>query len=460
MLRPAFVILGLLGTWFAAPGWAHSAEPLLRPSPERGLELLLKRAYLPPDFDEELFDELWTAWPAEERAKAERASPEDRRRMTFARYGMHVRPGDRDVANGPPLDYVTDRKGNWTANCFMCHGGTVDGEVVPGAPNTDVDLRGLADDLRNTRLRTGRGLTPGDLGKLTFPLGLSAGTTNATAFGIVFGAMRNPDMEVQPYPGLEIDHHDLDAPPWWHVKHRRSLYIDGFAPKNHRVIMQFALDPVNDRRTIEGWENDFRHVLAYIESIEPPDYPGPIDTALAAKGRAVFETHCAHCHGSYGDGDDVAYAERMVPLAEIGTDPVRHRGLTPEHRAWLKASWMSHHGEDPVLTEPAGYVAPPLTGVWASAPYLHNGSVPTLWHLLHPEDRPTVWRRTSPKVDRNRVGLTVETFDEVPSEATDAWTRRRYFDTTRPGKTATGHDFPNVLDEAQKRAVLEYLKRL
>lgn len=457
MIRHVLVPIVVLCTLSTACG----AEPAA-PSAERGLELLLNRAYLPPDFDEKLFDDLWTSWPEDVRKRAEAATPEVRRRMTFARYGMHVRPGDDDVAEGPPLDYVDDGKGNWVANCFLCHGGTVNGKVVPGAPNADIDMRGLADDLRNTRLRTGRGLTPADISKLTFPLGSSVGVTNATAFGIVFGALRDADMEVATYRAREIEHHDVDAPPWWHVKHRKSLYIDGFAPKNHRVIMQFALDPVNDRDRILGWEDDFRHILAYIESVEAPEYPWPIDEELAATGLTVFEKNCARCHGTYGDGgaDEVDYTEVMVPLEEIGTDPLRHRGLTPEFRGWLKQSWMSHHGEDPVIVEPAGYVAPPLTGVWASAPYLHNGSVPTLWHLLHPDERPTVWRKCQEDFDTKRVGVSVETYPAMPETVQDSYTRRRHYDTTQPGKSAAGHDFPDALDESEKRAVLEYLKTL
>ena len=112
-----------------------------------------------------------------------------------------------------------------------------------------------------------------------------------------------------------------------------------------------------------------------------------------------------------------------------------------------------------------GYVAPPLDGVWATAPYLHNGSVPTLWHLLRPERRPEVWRRTPNGYDDSRVGLEVETF------AASAWAaelaaglpadqRRQVFATTKPGKSAAGHDYPAVLNEAERVALLEYLKSL
>jgi cytochrome c peroxidase len=107
-----------------------------------------------------------------------------------------------------------------------------------------------------------------------------------------------------------------------------------------------------------------------------------------------------------------------------------------------------------------GYVAPPLDGIWASAPYFHNGSVPTLWHLLHSDQRPVVWKRTEDGYDQNKVGLEIETFDKIPANVKANTHRRRYFDTKLPGKSAAGHTFPNVLDEDQKRDLLEYLKTL
>ena len=74
-----------------------------------------------------------------------------------------------------------------------------------------------------------------------------------------------------------------------------------------------------------------------------------------------------------------------------------------------------------------GYVAPPLEGIWASAPYLHNGSVPTLWHLLHNDSRPAAWKRRSAEgYDPVRVGLLVDEADEPP-ELKRADERRRWF---------------------------------
>jgi len=121
---------------------------------------------------------------------------------------------------------------------------------------------------------------------------------------------------------------------------------------------------------------------------------------------------------------------------------------------------MSRYGKDPVILDPKGYVAPPLNGIWASAPYFHNGTVPTLWHVQHPEKRPVVWKRTAEGYDRNRVGLEVSELDKLPKEVTLGSERRTYFNTRRRGKSAAGHRFPDVLNEAEKRAVLEYLKGL
>jgi cytochrome c5 len=451
-------IAGLLFLSLHAMG-LPAAEPVFVPSAERGYELLTTRAYLPPDLDEDLFGELWKVWPEALRERAAKETAAERRQMAFARYGFQERPDrDADAVGGPPINYVDDGKGGWVANCFLCHAGKVAGRVIPGLPNSHIAMKTFADDVRLAKLLTGRGLSKGDLGKITFPLGSSNGTTNATSFGIAYGAMRQSDMSVGGFKPLSFEHHDIEPPPWWHAKRRETLYIDGFATKSHRVLMQFVLDPTNDAERVQGWEDDFRHVLAYIESLQPPAYPWEVDRQLAATGRTLFEANCATCHGTYGEGG--TYPERSVPLDVVRTDPVRLRALTPEHRGWLAESWLSRYGEDAVRAEPTGYVAPPLDGLWATAPYLHNGSVPTLWHLLHPEERPTVWRRTDEGYDRDRIGLEAATFDDVPAGVPDAAERRWYFDTRVQGKSAAGHDFPNALDAPGKRAVLEYLKTL
>lgn len=70
-------------------------------------------------------------------------------------------------------------------------------------------------------------------------------------------------------------------------------------------------------------------------------------------------------------------------------------------------SWFAHAGENDAqetLSAPDGYVAPSLNGVWPSPPYLHKGSVPTLWNLFDPEQRPLVWRPVATKWIRRLWG--------------------------------------------------------
>ncbi|MEZ6073645.1 MAG: c-type cytochrome [Pirellulales bacterium] len=236
------------------------------------------------------------------------------------------------------------------------------------------------------------------------------------------------------------------------------LYIDGFAEKAHRGLMQFALDRKNDAEEFRRREAEFRDIYAYLDSIRPPIYPLAIDRKLATQGERVFETVCAECHGTYGELE--AYPNRIVPIEDIGTDRARHDALSVEHRKFYRRSWFSGYGKDRVVVDPGGYMAPPLDGIWASAPYLHNGSVPTLWHLLHPDERPTVWKRSENGYDEYHVGILVSTYNELPHKVILGSQQRQFFDTRKFGKSHVGHDYPEQLSEQERRQVLEYLKTL
>ncbi|QDT38248.1 Cytochrome c [Stratiformator vulcanicus] len=422
---------------------------------ERGYRTLRTKAFLPNDFDDSVFKDLWKQWPEPDRSKAETATEKSRLRMIRDRYGLHQGPED----DSRLLGWVPTENGGHAMNCFACHGGAVDEKVIPGLANTELDLAALVRDVRATKLAKLKPLSHLDLAQLNLPLGGSRGTTNAVIFGVILDGIRNPDMSVDTSRDTRPHvHHFLDAPAWWNLKKKSRLYYDGFAPKNHRMLVQFTLIPKNDRETIYSWEDDFRDILAYIESIEPPKFPYEIDRKLAGRGQVVFENNCAECHGTYGD--DWTYQERVVPIDDLGTDRVRFDAMTTDHRAHLSKSWMSRYGKDEVIPDPAGYIAPPLDGIWASAPYLHNGSVPTLWHLLHPEERPKVWRRKSTKFNREQVGFKIESFDSIPAEDRRTDEKREYVDTTKFGYSADGHDYPSRLSENEKVAVLEYLKTL
>lgn len=450
-----FVLAGVLSGNIPAP--AAAGDRSEETAAERGWRWLTTKPYLPADFDDAVFEQLWTVWPEPLREKAAAAAPAERRRMAFERYGLVERPGSDGT--GPALGYVADGNGGWVMNCLACHSGTVAGEPILGVPNSLYALETLTDDVRAVKTALKKPLGHMELGGSRMPLGTTRGTTNAVMFGVALGALRDRDLNLK----LNITrprfvHHDMDAPAFWNVKRKRLLYCDDFVEKSPRPLLQFVMVARNSGPTLRGWEPEYRDILAWIESLSAPHYPGKIDSALAQTGRELFETTCARCHGTYGAPSE--FPEKVIPLDEIGTDPVRLKGLSADYREAMQQGWYGEYGKREYRIEPGGYLAPPLDGIWASAPYFHNGSVPTLWHVLHPETRPSVWRRSANGYDHSRMGLEVVELESVPATVTTNDERREYFDTSRNGKSAAGHLFPNELDEEGKRAVLEYLKTL
>lgn len=433
-------------------------RPVFAETPaERGYRWLTTKPYLPPDFDQDVFDNLWKIWPQPLREKAQEATPAERRRMAFSRYGLIERPGSDGT--GTALGYVADGHGGWVMNCLACHSGKVAGRAVPGVPNSNYALQTLTDDVRIIKLQQGKPLSHLELGSIEIPLGQTIGTTNAVMFGVALGALRDKDLNfVRNRPAPAFVHHDMDAPPYWNVRRKTHLYADGFAARGHRLLLQFVMLPRNSGETLKSWEPDFKDILAWIESLEAPQYPWEIDRPLASQGQTAFEKTCARCHGTYGER--ATYPNKIVPLETVRTDPLRLHSLTREYRQAMQDGWIGEYGRKEYVVDPQGYLAPPLNGVWASAPYLHNGAVPTLWHLLHPDERPIVWKRTEDGYDPARVGLEITTFEAVPATVKTAAARREYFDTRLKGKSAAGHLFPNELTDDEKRAVLEYLKTL
>jgi len=96
-----------------------------------------------------------------------------------------------------------------------------------------------------------------------------------------------------------------------------------------------------------------------------------------------------------------------------------------------------------------------LKGIWATAPYLHNGSVPTLYDLLHPDQRPARFTVGDREFDPAKIGYRGDPNLTGPN----VW----IYDTTQPGNSNIGHSgdaFGTNLPEDQKAALLEYLKKL
>ncbi|WP_162932567.1 putative rubber dioxygenase RoxC [Solimonas sp. K1W22B-7] len=326
------------------------------------------------------------------------------------------------------------------------------------------------------------------------------------------------------------------------------------------------------RERIEQFDQD---LAAFFLSLESPVYPGPIDTQLAEQGAILFHGKdlwagdanadkprplggngsCASCHGAYSPRyiHDPAYLENpvlggmaahLMPLDVIRTDPARADELTPYLReAYGTTFWGYPEGAEgwtapgvknavleladdglPLAARPQGacgwergiigYQAPPLHGTWATAPYLHNGSVPTIEQVLKSSDRPAIWRRQLQTVgevagfdqslqrayDYQRLGWKYETLAcgdlpgnplfncnpvapeqpsitqtvmnllysgfnwsalvVLPDLAPGGQDKRFVYDTRKVGNGNGGHDFTDELTEQERKAVIEYLKTL
>jgi endo-cleaving rubber dioxygenase len=344
----------------------------------------------------------------------------------------------------------------------------------------------------------------------------------------------------------------VDFPVWWNVGHRTRRFHDGsFAMDDARPVMGFFMpilsqshlaDIAFGREWIEKYDQD---IQLWLESLTAPAYPGRIDRKLAEQGAVLFHNKnlwasdlrnpvprpsggngsCATCHGVYSPRyvHDSNYLDRpelegiaahVVPLEVIGTDPARLSSLNEGLQQNLQWTWWAYGtteapGKCFDVIEPAGYLAPPLYGVWATAPYFHNGSVPNVWEVLQPLDRKAIWRRASAPApdgdpsavmgydtnlarayDHERLGWK---YAELPcgtalepavdctpgaAEANPASTlwfswnldaapitaaeleQRKIYSSHKYSQGNRGHEFTQVLTDSERKALIEYLKTL
>jgi hypothetical protein len=217
------------------------------------------------------------------------------------------------------------------------------------------------------------------------------------------------------------------------------------------------------------------HLEAIAAKLPAPAWPedmfGKLDAARVAKGEVIYKKECASCHDPDADG---TFPDRTVDLATIGTDPNRavnfakklgdrpfadalgetldkvekkafeREGVTAEEAKKMEPSAVVWRGINK-------YSSRPLAGVWATAPYLHNGSVPSLYDLLlPPERRPKTFLVGSREYDVKKVGFV--------SDGSNGGTY--HFDTALDGNHNTGHTYGTALAEEDRLDLLEYLKSL
>ncbi len=439
----------------ATLAWLLLATPsLFADDPEaiaRGKKALEGRAYSPAPWPFAAYDNAWKAWLP----KLDKA-PDNYDEAFRTRYGLHTAPYE----NGKyPMGL---RAGQFllfkglTTDCMLCHGGSIMGKSYVGLGNSALDIQAFFEDL-NSAAGIGR--------KLPHTFSNVRGTSEAGAMAVYLHSFRNPDLS------LRLDRHkwqlkdDMceDPPAWWLLKKKKTMYQTGSTnARSVRSIMQFMLTPNNSLSVFEKEEAAFRDIQAYILSLEAPKYPFPVDAELAQTGHKLFAKTCARCHGTYGP--DWTYPNKVIPLKEIGTDPARFYGLPAKLGEFYNESWFAKEKPDASKTlDTDGYQAPPLDGVWATAPYLHNGSVPTLYDMLSSKTRPKIFTRSfrtdEASYDKKKIGWKVQLFDEMP-KTDNAFERRKIYDTTQPGRGNQGHTFGDALSDDQRWAIIEYLKTL
>lgn len=240
----------------------------------------------------------------------------------------------------------------------------------------------------------------------------------------------------------------IDVPPWWRAKKKNGLYYNG-AGRGDRVrhMMNMSVVSVVDVAEAERVDAMFLDIAAYILSIVPPKFSGPIDAALVARGETVFAANCTRCHGTYGVNE--SYPNLLIPTVMVGTDPSLANDFWANRDA---AQWFSDsfYGQTGARYEAVvGYVAPPLDGIWATAPFFHNGSVPTLAAVLDSSIRPAKWSMSFGEADfdAEAIGWKGDGVGEL-------------YDATQPGSLNVGHVFADGLTTEDRRALLEYLKTL
>lgn len=204
--------------------------------------------------------------------------------------------------------------------------------------------------------------------------------------------------------------------------------------------------------------------------ITPPAWPahafGAIDQAKAKRGAEVFARYCQACHRALEANGNMG--DHSTDLKSIGTDPLRvvnfgqavgaeefDVALSRVLKDVARKAGGTVRQQKEWRTTVKGYANRPLVAAWATAPYLHNNSVPTLHDLLLPADqRPRKFWVGSREYDAQKLGYQTAEDDTIPQSLVD---------TSLPGNSNAGHSGPQYgtsMTEEERADLLEYLKGL
>ncbi len=415
-----------------------------------------------------------------------------------------------DTPAGPALSF----------GCTTCHAGRLLGRTIVGLPNRASRANAFFDVSRQLLpllssdfvLDTlGADDAERDLALRSAAAALSVGSRRPQALGLDSSvahmslslARRGADPWAEPDPGRQLAPEetpldrlvaDSKPRPWWTSKYKTRWTADG-SNQGDPIVINLLWNEIGrgtDLRAFGAWLDANGDVVdamtAAVFANPAPRWtdffpPESVDLAAARRGQAEFARRCVTCHGTYEKAWDDAGAEALDPAArlrttrvlyhpdtpvlDVGTDPQRAQAIETFARQVGRLALLERHG---ITTAPTGgYVPPPLEGIWARYPYLHNSSVPTLCALLSPpEERPVEFRQgpsedPATDFDADCVGYPIG--DAIP----EAWhaIEDSLVDTTTPGLSNGGHhtmldgsDGNPPLDADTRRDLVMFLKTL
>ncbi|MCB9641783.1 MAG: hypothetical protein H6728_01790 [Myxococcales bacterium] len=283
---------------------------------------------------------------------------------------------------------------------------------------------------------------------------------------------------------------------WWTMKYKTRWLADGSVVSGNPVFTNFLWNEIGrgaDLHELETWLDENADVVkdltAAVFATQAPRYGDffgweSIDLAQAKAGQKIFQERCSRCHGTYEKGWDdptlsqgslseqmqttkVRYPEQ-TPVHDVGTDPQRAQGMA--HFADALNNLAISKKMNTLVVPQKGYVPPPLSGIFARYPYLHNNSIPNLCALLTPAaQRPTSFYQGPAENKQTDIDLECmgyPTGDAIP----EAWKQEKYalFDATKPGLSNKGHDVGifaddqgrSLLSPEQQKQLIVFLKTL
>lgn len=274
-----------------------------------------------------------------------------------------------------------------------------------------------------------------------------------------------------PYKALQF-HWDLDYlpihelsaasdyPSLWNQRVRgdnaMELHWDGNNPsldeRNRSASLGAGVTPTTlDRPAL-------KRVADWVRDLPVPRYPLPIDRALAERGAVVYAQHCTVCHGNhrfregYVNPATMPRLGRVEPYRYVKTDRQRLDSYTYTFSQNQYTLYPNSNDRFRHFRKTDGYANQPLDGIWLRAPYLHNGSVPTIRDLLNvPAQRPAKFFRGYDVLDTKNLGF-------ISTVAEENGVKFFEFDTSIRGNSNAGHEWGTDLPDADKDAIVEYMK--